>query len=82
MNDLFKSLGPIAIFSAKKHWTAPRSVQLHRGRTTEGFGFSVRGDAPVIIAVVEPDSLSEVSFSLPCVLIVVNHTLFCCSLVV
>lgn len=69
MNDLFKSLGPIAIFSAKKHWTAPRSVQLHRGRTTEGFGFSVRGDAPVIIAVVEPDSLAEVKIFIPLFLI-------------
>lgn len=60
VNDLFKSLGPIAIFSAKRHWTAPRLVQLHRGRTIEGFGFSVRGDAPVIIAVIETGSLSEV----------------------
>lgn len=59
VNDLFKSLGPIAIFSAKRHWTAPRLVQLHRGRTVDGFGFSVRGDAPVIIAAVESNSLSE-----------------------
>lgn len=59
VSDLFKSLGPIAIFSAKRHWTAPRQVQLHRGRTTDGFGFSVRGDAPVIIAAVESNSLSE-----------------------
>lgn len=27
----------------------------------EGFGFSVRGDAPVIIASVEPNSLADVS---------------------
>lgn len=60
VSDLFKALGPIAIFSAKRHWTAPRLVQLHRGRTIEGFGFSVRGDAPVIIAAVETNSLSEV----------------------
>lgn len=60
VNDLFKSLGPIAIFSAKRHWTAPRLVQLQRGRTPEGFGFSVRGDAPVIIAAVESGSLAEV----------------------
>lgn len=60
VNDLFKGLGPIAVFSAKKHWTAPRLVQLHRGRTTDGFGFSARGDAPVIIANVEPNSLAEV----------------------
>ncbi|XP_044744645.1 rhophilin-2 isoform X1 [Coccinella septempunctata] len=59
VSDLFKSLGPIAIFSAKRHWTAPRLIQLHRGRTSEGFGFSVRGDAPVIIAIVESNSLAE-----------------------
>lgn len=59
VNDLFRALGPIAIFSAKRHWTAPRLVQLHRGRTSDGFGFSVRGDAPVIIAIVEPKSLAE-----------------------
>lgn len=59
VNDLFKKLGPIAIFSAKRHWTAPRLVQLHRGRTTDGFGFSVRGDAPVIVATVDANSLAE-----------------------
>ncbi|KAG5900121.1 hypothetical protein JTB14_012794 [Gonioctena quinquepunctata] len=59
VSDLFKSLGPIAIFSAKRHWTAPRLVQLHRGRGTEGFGFSLRGDAPVIVAVVDQNSLAE-----------------------
>ncbi|XP_049826828.1 rhophilin-2-like isoform X2 [Aethina tumida] len=59
VNDLFRGLGPIAIFSAKRHWTAPRLVQLHRGRTSDGFGFSVRGDAPVIVAIVESNSLAE-----------------------
>lgn len=59
VNDLFRELGPIAIFSAKRHWSAPRLVQLHKGKTNEGFGFSVRGDAPVIIAIVEQGSLAE-----------------------
>ncbi|XP_018319795.1 rhophilin-2 isoform X2 [Agrilus planipennis] len=59
VNDLFRSLGPIAIFSAKKHWSAPRQIQLHKGRNTDGFGFSVRGDAPVIIASVDSNSLAE-----------------------
>lgn len=59
VTDLFKALGPIAIFSAKRHWTAPRLIQLHRGRTVEGFGFSVRGDAPVIIAIVDQNSLAD-----------------------
>ncbi|KRT86154.1 PDZ domain-containing protein [Oryctes borbonicus] len=59
VNDLFKDLGPVAIFSAKRYWTAPRLVQLHRGKQTEGFGFSVRGDAPVIVMFVEPNSLAD-----------------------
>lgn len=60
VNDLFKSLGPIAIFSAKRHWTAPRLVQLNRSKNSEGFGFSVRGDAPVIVAAVEQKSIADV----------------------
>ena len=60
--DLFRSLGPVAVFSAKHHWTAPRTVQL-RKKEDEGFGFSVRGDAPVVIAGVEHGSLADVSYS-------------------
>lgn len=63
VEDLFRSLGPIAIFSAKRHWTAPRLIQMQKGSESEGFGFSVRGDAPVIIAVVENNSLADVGFS-------------------
>lgn len=104
VEDLFRSLGPIAVFSAKRHWSAPRLVTLHRhaggprrrdgagdddyvtkqngvyissfdgeyhrsrareaGRAPadgEGFGFTVRGDAPVMVAAVEQDSLADVS---------------------
>lgn len=61
VDDLFKKLGPVAIFSAKRHWTAPRLIQLQRGPGGEGFGFSVRGDAPVIIAAVDHNSLADVS---------------------
>lgn len=60
VEDLFRSLGPVAIFSAKRHWTAPRLIQLQRGPDGEGFGFSVRGDAPVIIAAVDHNSLADV----------------------
>ncbi|XP_054276992.1 rhophilin-2-like isoform X2 [Macrosteles quadrilineatus] len=59
VEDLFKGLGPVAIFSAKHHWTAPRCVQLHRGDGEVGFGFSVRGDSPVIIAGVDHGSLAH-----------------------
>ena len=60
--DLFRSLGPVAVFSAKHHWSAPRTVQL-RKKEEEGYGFSVRGDAPVIVAGVEHSSLADVSLN-------------------
>ena len=30
VNDLFRGLGPVAVFSAKHHWTAPRTIQLRK----------------------------------------------------
>lgn len=30
VEDPFRALGPIAIFSARRHWTAPRVVRLQR----------------------------------------------------
>lgn len=61
VEDLFQSLGPVAIFSAKHHWTVPRSIHLQRtGTPDSGFGFSVRGDTPVIVASVENGSLAHV----------------------
>lgn len=59
VKDLFHRLGPLAIFAAKHHWTSPRTVKL-RKRSDESFGFSVRGDCPVIIAGVDLGSLAEV----------------------
>ncbi|XP_072948190.1 rhophilin-2 isoform X2 [Epargyreus clarus] len=35
VDDLFKPLGPIAVFSAKRHWSAPRLVQLRRDKHTD-----------------------------------------------
>lgn len=58
VQDLFSGLGPVAIFSAKHHWSAPRTARL-RKKDHEGFGFSVRGDAPVIIAGVDAASIAE-----------------------
>ncbi|KAK7114719.1 rhophilin-1-like [Littorina saxatilis] len=55
--DIFWKLGPIAIFNSKNQWSAPRAVVLQR-QPTEGFGFSVRGDSPVIVADIEPDSVA------------------------
>ncbi|XP_049540872.1 rhophilin-2 [Anopheles darlingi] len=31
IEDPFRRLGPIAIFSARRHWTAPRSIRLQKG---------------------------------------------------
>merc|ERR1712110_21160 len=58
VQDLFSELGPVAIFSAKHHWSAPRTIKLRKDEN-EGYGFSVRGDAPVIIAGVDYKSLAE-----------------------
>lgn len=33
VNDPFQQLGPIAIFSARRHWTAPRIIRLQKGST-------------------------------------------------
>ena len=60
VSDLFQKLGPEAVFSAKHHWTAPRSIQLRKHRS-EGFGFSVRGDAPVVLVGVEQSSLAMIA---------------------
>ncbi|XP_050528546.1 rhophilin-2-B [Daktulosphaira vitifoliae] len=70
--DLFSNLGPVAVFSAKHHWTAPKILKLKKtgyrstshnnggGHTNGGsFGFSVRGDAPVTIKDVEPGSIAQ-----------------------
>lgn len=31
VEDPFKGLGPIGVFSARKYWTAPRSIRLQKG---------------------------------------------------
>lgn len=58
VEDVFKQLGPVAVFSAKHQWSSPRAVTITR-TATQGFGFSVRGDAPVVIAGVDRGSLAE-----------------------
>ena len=72
--DIFKKLGPLSIFCARNHFSAPRIVKMafvnkgpgglqqnkrnkeKSGAGHAGFGFTVRGDAPVVVANVEPDS--------------------------
>lgn len=60
VEDLFHALGPLAIFSANHSWTSPQRIDLIR-QDGEEYGFSVRGEAPIIIAIVEEDSLAAVS---------------------
>jgi len=58
--DIFHCLGPESVFSAKHHWTPPRTAVL-RLKAGEGYGLSVRGAAPVVVAGVEQGSLAEVA---------------------
>ncbi|ODN05568.1 Rhophilin-2-B, partial [Orchesella cincta] len=57
VEDPFRGLGPLALFSAKRHWSAPRHVTLHR--RGDGFGLRVKGTAPVSIASVDEGSPAE-----------------------
>ncbi|XP_077480973.1 rhophilin-2 isoform X2 [Stigmatopora argus] len=44
--------GPLSVFSAKQHWTLPRTVHL---RTEDGdLGFTLKGDAPVQVVSLDP----------------------------
>ncbi|XP_069455713.1 rhophilin-1 isoform X5 [Ovis canadensis] len=44
--------GPLSVFSAKNHWRLVGPIHLSRG--DGGFGFTLRGDSPVLIAAVVP----------------------------
>ncbi|KAJ6661506.1 hypothetical protein lerEdw1_014415 [Lerista edwardsae] len=48
VTDIFHRLGPLSVFSAKNKWHLPRLVHLVPGES--GFGFTLRGDSPVLIA--------------------------------
>lgn len=54
------SKGCIAIFSARHMWTVPRQVTLSK-KNGEEFGFSIRGDSPVIVATIDEGSLAQVN---------------------
>ncbi|KAG5679298.1 hypothetical protein PVAND_008876 [Polypedilum vanderplanki] len=65
VEDPFRELGPIAIFSARRTWTAPRSVRLHKtdyqtkNHGTEEFGFSIKSESPVMISHVDINSVAD-----------------------
>lgn len=50
--DLFHRLGPLSVFSTKNRWQLVGPVHMTRGEG--GFGFTLRGDSPVLIAAVVP----------------------------
>ncbi|XP_069588123.1 rhophilin-1 isoform X1 [Ranitomeya imitator] len=52
VKDIFHRLGPISVFSAKHRWRPAQKVHLDPG--DGGFGFTLRGDSPVLIAGVVP----------------------------
>ncbi|XP_035229149.1 rhophilin-2-like isoform X2 [Stegodyphus dumicola] len=58
-SDLFKALGPLKFFSAKRHWTAARIVELKKASDDATFGFSVKEDSPVVVTRVEIGGIAE-----------------------
>ncbi|XP_064641386.1 rhophilin-2-B-like [Lineus longissimus] len=58
VQDLFYQLGPVSVFSAQHSWSAPRTVEMVKSRE-QGFGFSVRGGSPVIIADVDNGGIAQ-----------------------
>ncbi|XP_011905465.1 PREDICTED: rhophilin-1 isoform X1 [Cercocebus atys] len=52
--DIFHRLGPLSVFSAKNRWRLVGPIHLTRGEG--GFGLTLRGDSPVLIAAVIPGS--------------------------
>uniref|UniRef100_A0A8C0VYU4 Rhophilin-1 n=1 Tax=Castor canadensis TaxID=51338 RepID=A0A8C0VYU4_CASCN len=46
--DIFHRLGPLSVFSVKNQWQIVGPVHVTRGEG--GFGFTLRGDSPVLIA--------------------------------
>lgn len=56
--DLGGPQGPLSVFSAKNRWRLGDPVHVTRGEG--GFGFTLRGDAPVLIAAVVPGGQAAV----------------------
>ncbi|XP_072458942.1 rhophilin-1 isoform X2 [Notamacropus eugenii] len=57
VTDIFHRLGPLSVFSAKNQWQLKGPIHLTRGEG--GFGFTLRGDSPVLIAAVIPGGRAE-----------------------
>lgn len=48
VNDIFTKLGPLSVFNSKIKFNPPKQVTLNRD-IQDGFGISIRGNAPTII---------------------------------
>ena len=55
--------GPLSVFSAKNRWRLAGPIHVARGEG--GFGFTLRGDAPVLIAAVVPGGRAAVRAPTP-----------------
>jgi len=54
--------GCLSIFSARHDWSPPRPVTLVRRQSGEELGFTVRAEAPVIVATVDHGSRAQVPY--------------------
>ncbi|XP_073485525.1 rhophilin-1 [Aquarana catesbeiana] len=57
VTDIFHRLGPLSVFSAKHKWQPAQKVHLERD--DGGFGFTLRGDSPVLIAGIVPGGCAD-----------------------
>ncbi|KAL3314511.1 hypothetical protein Ciccas_006874 [Cichlidogyrus casuarinus] len=60
LEDPFAELGPIEIFNARQSWTKPATHRLRRDHRI-GYGFSIKGFAPIQIMECEPGSPADAS---------------------
>ena len=59
VSDIFINLGPLAVFNAKNNWSAPKEIEISRPSSNVSFGFTVRGNIPVVVASVDSDSFAH-----------------------
>ncbi|CAH6791029.1 Rhpn1 [Phodopus roborovskii] len=57
VTDIFHRLGPLSVFSTKNRWRLVGPVHMTRGEGN--FGFTLRGDSPVLITAVVPGGQAE-----------------------
>ncbi|XP_063716167.1 rhophilin-2-like [Symsagittifera roscoffensis] len=58
-DDFFARLGPPNIFNAKNVWTMTAKTVLERASNSVSFGFTVRGNVPVMVEKVDSGGIAE-----------------------